>query len=256
MRRLFPLPGAEIAVEEVYSTLDWQAASGRPFVALNMVSSVDGRVTLGGSAKGIGSKVDRALMMALRANADAVMFGAGTLRAEGVGKGVPGAWVPHRVERGLAPQPLLVVFTTSGRLPLKRSFFADPARAIVFIAGSTPRDAIERLQAHATVRVAGDERPDPAEALRILSNEFGAQRVLCEGGPELSRSLLAANLLDELYLTVAPKLLGGVGPSLLAGQPFNPPITLVLRSLYEHDGELFLRYAIDRQSPEVDDAAA
>lgn len=249
MRRLFPLPAAEMPVEDVYSILDWKAVPGRPFVALNMVASVDGRVAIEGSARGIGSSVDRALMMALRANADAVMFGAGTLRVEGVGKGVPADWVPRRLARGLAPQPLLVVLTASGSLPLERSFFADPDRAIVCVARSTPREAVERLQARATVRIAGDDRPDPAEALRILGGEFGVQSVLCEGGPELGHSLLAAGLLDELYLTLAPKLLGGGGPSLLAGASFAPPIALTLRSLHEHEGELFLRYALDRQPP-------
>jgi 5-amino-6-(5-phosphoribosylamino)uracil reductase len=242
------LPGAELPVKDVYSILDWQAAPGRPFVALNMVASVDGRVAVGGSARGIGSAVDRALMMALRANADAVMFGAGTLRAEGVGKGVAAGWVPFRLERGLAPQPLLVVLTASGHLPLERAFFADPDRAIVCVARSTPREAVERLESRATVRIAGDERPDPGEALRILGDEFGIRRVLCEGGPELSHSLLEANLLDELYLTLAPKLLGGGERSLLIGASFVTPIALTLLSVHEHEGELFLRYAIDRRA--------
>jgi 5-amino-6-(5-phosphoribosylamino)uracil reductase len=249
VRRLFPLPGADLPIEDVYSILDWQAAPARPFVALNMVASVDGRVALEGSARGIGSTVDRALMLALRANADAVMFGAGTLRAEGVGKGVPADRVPYRLTRGLAPQPLLVVLTASGRLPLERSFFADPDRAIVCVARSTPREAVERLEARTTVRIAGDERPDPAEVLRILGVEFGIRHVLCEGGPELSHSLLAAGLLDELYFTLAPRLLGGEERSLLAGAPFVPPIGLALLSVHEHEGELFLRYAVDRQAP-------
>lgn len=244
VRRRYPEPVGDVSVDEVYSGLDWQPRADRPYMALNMVSSVDGRATLQGAAAGIGSRVDHALMMALRANADALLHGAGTLRADRVGKGVPDKLVPRRIARGLAPQPILSVLTASGDVPLERALFAEPERVVVFVAARTPPAAVARLRARATVKVAGDERPDPAQAVRILGQEYGVRHILCEGGPALNRSLIAAGVLDELFLTLAPKLLAGDELPLIVGSPFAPPMPLRLRSLYEYDGELFLRYAL------------
>lgn len=245
MRRLFPDP-ALVDADSLYTGLDWAPRGERPFVALNMVSSVDGRATMNGAAKGIGSSTDHALMMRLRTNADALLHGAGTLREERLGKGVPGDLVHLRTERGLAPQPLLVLLTASGDVPLERAFFARPERALVFVAERTPAAAVERLRARATVLVAGAERPDPAEALRLLRRDFGVRHVLCEGGPTLNHALLEAGLLDELFLTLAPKLLSGDGLPLIRGAALNPAIALSLLSLHEYQNELYLRYAVGR----------
>ena len=252
MKRLYPLPAADLAIEAVYATPPWPSEDGlprdRPFAALNMVGSVDGRATFDGSAKGIGGAVDHALMLRLRAHADALLHGAGTLRADAVGKGVPGALEPVRVARGLTPQPLLVLLTASGDVPLGRAFFAfaAPARTIVFVAERTPAEAVARLRARATVRVVGEERPDPATAFRVLRHEYGVRYLLCESGPTLSGALVVANLLDELVLTLAPRLLAGESLPLLAGPSLRPPTPLTLRGLYEHEGELYLRYAVER----------
>jgi len=251
MRRLYPPPIAEVDIAAVYDHLDWPSGdalpSDRPFIALNMVSSVDGRVARDGSARGIGGAADHALLTRLRTHPDALLFGAGTLRADRVGKGVPASLEPARAAHGLAPQPLLVVLTASGDLPLERAIFAVPARVVVFVAARTPAEAVARLSARATVRVAGEERPDPAAAMGLLRREFGVRCVLCEGGPTLNGALLAAGLLDELFLTLAPTLLGGDDPSLVAGPPLRPPVPLALRSLYEHEGELYLRYTVGRR---------
>lgn len=248
VRRLYPPPVADLAVEAVYTDLAWPSEAAlppdRPFVALNMVSSVDGRATLDGSAMGIGGAVDRALMMRLRTQADALLFGAGTLRADRVGKGVPDALEGVRAARGLAPQPLLALLTSSGDVPLGRALFAAPERVVVFVAEQTPAEAVAQLRARATVRVVGEERPDPAKAFRTLRHEYGVRHLLCESGPTLSGALLAANLLDELFLTLAPKLLSGDGSPLLVGPALRPPVPLTPRSLHKHEGELYLRYAV------------
>jgi len=242
--QLYP-EAARVALADVYRDLAWRPrAEDRPFLALNMVGTVDGRAAVDGSSMGIGSPVDRHLMRVLRANADALLFGAGTLRAERVGRGVPAEFVPLRQARGLAPQPLLALLTASGDVPLKRAFFAEPARAVVFVAERTPRDRLARLRERATVRVVGADRPDPAAALRVLRQEFGARAVLCEGGPTLNRDLLALGVLDDLFVTLEPKAVAGDGLPLVAGAALVPPVRLALRSLYEHAGELYLRYSI------------
>ncbi len=244
INRLYP-EVARVALAAVYRDLAWQPrGDDHPFLALNMVGTVDGRAAVDGSSMGLGSLVDRQLMRVLRANADALLFGAGTLRAERVGRGVPAEFVPLRRARGLAPQPLLALLTASGDVPLERAFFAEPERAVVFVAERTPRDRLARLRERAAVRVVGVDRPDPTAALRLLAREFGVRRVLCEGGPTLNRDLLGAGVLDELFVTLAPKVVAGDGPPLVAGAALVPPARLDLRSLYEHDGELYLRYSI------------
>ena len=243
MRRLFPHPAVPVDAQTVYSGLDWAPRGDRPLVALNMVSSADGRATMNGASGGIGSATDHALMMQLRANADALLHGAGTLRVERLGKGVPDTLVPLRTARGLAPQPLLALLTASGDVPLERAFFAQPERAIVFVAEYTPAAAVARLRARATVLVTGAERPDPAEALRVLRRDYGVRHVLCEGGPTLNHALLEAGLLDELFLTLAPRLIAGDGPPVVRGAAFSPTIPLSLLSLHEHENELYLRYS-------------
>ncbi len=250
MRQLYPLPTADMDIAAIYADLAWPLDAGlprdRPFTALNMVSSADGRVTLDGAARGIGGAVDHTLLLRLRTHADALLFGSGTLRADGVGKGVPPALEPVRRARGLAAQPLLALLTASGDVPLTRALFTAPARTVVFVAERTPAEAVARLRARAAVRVAGAERPNPVEVMRVLRHEYGVRRLLCEGGPTLNGALLAAALLDELFLTLAPTLLAGDGPSLVAGPPLRPPTPLTLRSLYEHEGELYLRYEVGR----------
>ncbi len=250
MRQLYPAPTNDVDVTAVYADLDWPLDAGlpreRPFTALNMVSSADGRVTLDGAAAGIGGAVDHTLLLRLRTHADALLFGSGTLRADGVGKGVPSALEPVRRACGLAAQPLLALLTASGDVPLTRAIFRAPARTVVFVAEHTPAEAVVRLRERATVRVAGAERPDPVEVMRVLRHEYGVRRLLCEGGPTLNGALLTAGLLDELFLTLAPTLLAGDGPSLVAGPTLRPPTPLTLRSLYEHEGELYLRYEVGR----------
>lgn len=120
-----------------------------------------------------------------------------------------------------------MLLTAAGDVPLERAIFA---------AQCTPPAAVERLSARAIVRVAGEERPDPATAMGVLRYEYGVRRLLCESGTALNGAIVAARLLDELLLTLAPPL---------AGPPLRAPVPLALRSLHAHEGELYLRYQGD-----------
>src|SRR4051812_15207553 len=95
-------------------------------LALNMVMTLDGRAALGGTATGIGSEYDRRLMKELRAEADAVLHGAGTVRADPLSPRVPQDLVDRRLARGLTAQPLGAIVTRSGRLPSDHPYFASP----------------------------------------------------------------------------------------------------------------------------------
>ncbi len=248
MQRLYPLPSTEVPLDQVYRDLGWpEPPPDRPFVALNMVTTVDGAAALDHQAQPIGSATDHRLMRCIRANADAVMIGAGTLRAESVDPSVPAAFEVERVQRGLQPQPLAIVVSASAELPLQRSFFRSPRFQRVVLTGpEAPEDRLRRLRPLAQVVVAGTGAFDLAAGLRRLRQQLGVRWLLAEGGPTLNAALLAAELLDELFWTVAPRLAGGQAPTMVAGPllPAERQPRLILRSVHLQDSELYLRYQV------------
>jgi len=205
-------------------------------LALNMVATVDGRAALNGSAVGIGSAVDHRLLFELRAEADVVLHGAGTVRADPLSARVPHDLVDQRVARGQTPQPLGAIITRSGNLPARHPYYESPTLIYVTSSASVPADAplVE------ICRVGSVEA-----AVRDLGQR-GVRKVLCEGGPTLNAALFEAGLVDDVFLTLAPKLLGGQDPLTIVKGGTFATVPLTLRSLVEVDGELFLRYAVGR----------
>lgn len=245
---LFPSTATLTAAEAATALRDdARAHAKRPYLALNMVATGDGRITIDGRSGPIGNAHDRALFHELRAQVDAVMVGAGTVRNERYGRLVRD---PDRRERrraaGLDPDPLAVVVSARlaldpDRVPLLQD--AD-SRVTVVTAGDG-----EIVGASATVdyiRTPKDEAAGVvplAPALQDL-RERGVETVLCEGGPVLNGTLLREGLVDELFLVVASKLAGGGGPSVVSGPELDPPVALELVSALEGGGDLFLRYRV------------
>jgi 2,5-diamino-6-(ribosylamino)-4(3H)-pyrimidinone 5'-phosphate reductase len=206
----------------------------RPYLALNMVASVDGRATLNGSAVGIGSAADKRLMRELRAEADVVLHGAGTVRADPLSARVPSDLVAQRVAQGLAEQPLGAILTRSGNLPEHHPYYESAT--VIYVTSDRPvpvRAAMVEICRVGTVSAAIDD----------LARR-GVRRILCEGGPTLNASLFEAGLVDEIFLTIAPKLLGGADPLTIVKAGAFGIIRLGLRSVVEREGDLFLRYAV------------
>ena len=239
--RLYPLPAREI--EAIYEDLELPPPERddlwRPYVVINMVSSVDGRTAIGGKASRIGSEIDRQTMRILRSKADAVMIGAGTLRAERLSLGL---------DNPVGPQPLAVIVTTSGNVPLESNLIVGERQEVLVI---TSENVTIRCSEHRprVLQVSRDRSGniDLAQALKILKAEYTIESLLVEGGPKLSHSLISQDLADELFLTLAPKLLGGtLGESLtiLDGPALSARGTNLL-SVYLDGGELFLRYVIN-----------
>ena len=247
MQRLYPTPAADLEPTAIYDDL-WRELPepplDRPYVLLNMVTSVDGKAAVAGSAAPIGSDTDHRLMRSLRAAVDAVLIGGGTLRLERVDPRVGAAWAARRVARGAAPEPLAVVITGSGDVPLDRRYFAYPDVPRLVIGGAAmPESRREELGARATLLTAPTARPEVGWALRRLREDFGVRHLLCEGGPTLNGELIAAGLVDELCWTLAPKIFGsGESLPLVAGPPLAAPTPLSLASAYLHESEFFLRY--------------
>lgn len=220
----------------------WGAERRR--IAMNVVTTVDGRAAIAGGSHGIGSATDHALMLHLRAGADAVIVGSGTVSAEKVSPGVPAGLEGERRGRGLRPQPLTVLLSgRRGARPRGRLASLGPERLVIFAPAGTERDMPGVPAAmHAT---AGD-RPDPAEVVRVLRDVYGATALLVEGGPRICGAFLAAGLVDEVFWTVAPKLAGGGDePRMIEGpRTAHGPYGLQLLAAYEHAGELYLRYRV------------
>ena len=250
MLRLYPPPNRTVPVDAVYERLGWPPPPAtRPHVAINMVSTADGRAAVAGRTTGIGTRTDRLLMRQLRAHADAVLSGANTVRAEDFLPTVPEAYVARRLARGLAPQPAGVVVCGSGRVPRERRYFRRSDFARIVVTGTTGAQALDpAVAATDWIVVAGAETVDLAAALRVLRAEHGIRWLLCEGGPTLNYGLLAAGLVDELFLTLAPKLVAGSGPTIVEGPalPVDAPVRLHLLSLHTQSDELYLRYAVQR----------
>jgi 5-amino-6-(5-phosphoribosylamino)uracil reductase len=254
LKRLLP-PDTPATAEEIVAGFGLDALAGggptsRPYVVLNMVSTVDGHATLAGRSGGLSSPADRDLFHSLRLAVDAVMAGAATVRVERYGRIIPDESRRRlRIERGLREEPLACI--VSGRLALEGEvpLLADPAAKVVILtssAASLPASAAE-------VRYIRAERNgllDLPAALAELRERFGVRTLLCEGGPHLGAQLLAADLLDELFLSLAPKLAGGDPAAggealrILAGTELSPPVELELLSALEHDSHLFLRYRV------------
>ena len=245
--RLYPPPAREVSA--VYEDLELPPTGHRdavrPYVIINTVSSVDGRTTMEGKAAGIGSRTDRRTMRTLRSKVDAVMIGAGTLRAEKLSLGLDGP-------DGL-PQPLAIIVTGSGEVPLEEHLVVEEGQEVlILLSDAVPRGVFERLRALAPVMEAPADSTgavDLARALLALEARRGVESLLVEGGPGLNHALISRNLVDELFLTVAPQLLGGSAErtlTLLRGPTLRDRPTLDLVSIHLADGELFLRYSIPR----------
>jgi len=223
MRRLLPDPGPTSVSEQLEAYRPWEEApEERPLVGMNFVATVDGRATIAGRSGPIGSDTDTAMLVGLRSRFEAVMIGAGTMRAERYGP----------------MKPLLVL--VSGRLDLPWDapiFTEDGGDALIFTASET-----EPPETAATVEVVRHEGAvNLREALRYLRQARGIRALLSEGGPHLHAQMQADGLVDDLFLTIAPKLSGGEAPRILEGS--LPGVTgLELAWLLEEDGELFARY--------------
>jgi riboflavin-specific deaminase-like protein len=231
---------------DAISGLGWGdlAPADRPYLALNMVSTGDGKAAVEGRTRAISSETDRQVFHNLRTQVDAVMAGAGTVKTERYGPIVKTEELrAKRVREGLAPNPLAIIVSGSLSVPADVPLLQDPDSRVVILT-QAPHE-LEGVRANVDyLRVeAGpfDLRP----LLEQLRNEHGIRSILCEGGPTLNESLLLYGLVDELFLTLAPVLAGGADAlTIVAGQPLPALLALQLIWVMEDAGELYLRYEI------------
>lgn len=247
MQRLFPTSRAGQAPTDIYDDVLFPAGRGdRPYVALNMVSTVDGKTTIdeGRQPGPIGSPVDRQLMGRLRIGVDAVMRGAATVRKSPYYPGVPEDLEHRRIDRGLERQPLVIIVTASGDVPFDAPIFQEAPRRPLIVAPTKAKDALSKREDVADTLFVGDDEVHLPVAMKQLYDEYGIRRVLSEGGPRLNYECMKHNVLDELFWTVAPKIDGNRNDLTLVHGPASllPLPELQLLSAYANGSELFLRY--------------
>jgi riboflavin biosynthesis pyrimidine reductase len=214
----------------------------RPWTMANMVMSADGAHAVDGRSAGLAGPADKLVFHTLRASADAVLVAAGTARQERYGR--PARRVDLRLPgeaNSDSPAPRLVVLTRSLFIPDDQPFLGgdgvDPL--VLHPMGAGPRAVPSGVELRG-VPHGEDGGVDLAEAMRILREE-GMQQVLCEGGPTLLGSLHRQGLLDELFVTISPRLVGGDELGLLGPVPAKPAEMRIHR-LLEADGFLFVTY--------------
>ena len=236
-----------VAVASLYlDLLGRDAEGGRPHLALNMVTSADGRATLRGTAD-IGSRTDRALLKHLRTLVDAVMVGAGTLRANDFAPRVTSRESLERRELAARPaQPLAIVVSRLGVLPLDRKFFSLPQERIIVLTEGATESARKTLRdAGATVAVFGRREVDLDAFARWLLAERDVRVVLCEGGPHLAGHILAQRILDEAFLTQSWRVTGEPGAlSWVESGAALDGVRLEPLESYEGDGERYGRFRV------------
>lgn len=248
----------EVPLEQVYRDLGTPEPAGRPHVILNMAQTLDGAVAVDGKAWGIGSEVDHYLFRTLRGWADAVLCGAGTLRQNDI----VAITHPHlRAVRAAAGRPANpTAFVVSSRAEfldavLRKRFFGHREFASVVITTELSRAADRRRIEEAgadvwVVPASGSGEVDLEAALGLLGAR-GYGRVLAEGGPIVNRRLAEARVLDELFLTVSPRVAGvPARPGILAGILGGAQAGLALTSEFQYRDpalrEWYLRFAVDR----------
>lgn len=215
MQRLYPSPAATITLREAYDVVRPRPAH-RPWVGLCMVASVDGSTAIDGSSGGLSNPADIELLLTLRDLSDVVIVGAGTARDEGYG-------VPRKASLRIG------VVSRSGTMDYSTPLFTS-GRGFMIVPEDAPQLPVDTIRA-------GVGEVDLAAALAQLDADF----VQAEGGPQLNGALAAADLIDDVHLTISPQLAGGIGPRVVSvAEQLTQKMTLA--HVLEDDGFLFTRY--------------
>lgn len=216
-----------------------------PCVRANMIASVDGAIMVDGRSGGLSGSADRLVFRVLRSLADVIVVGARTAKADRYRQVQPGElW--QRLRTGRPPAPPIAVLTRRLDVDLTSRLFGDVglARTILITTEQAPQDRLRAAARAADVVVAGAAEVSAAAAINVLEQR-GYRRILVEGGPTILGQFTAADLLDELCLSISPILEGGRSAARVTTAPDCGPAKLAglrLASVLEDEGFLLTRY--------------
>jgi riboflavin biosynthesis pyrimidine reductase len=269
IRQLYPVFGEAQPLQGLYLAHDlrqYRQQSGKAYVYANFVTSLDGRIAIADPAHQ-GTKVPEAtandrdwrLFQELATQADLIISSGRYLRDWGAGRAQEilqvddprfadlRAW---RRERGLSTQPDIAIVSASLSFPIPDVLTAAARRFIVFTTANPNSDRVAEIEKKGgLVFVAGDEETVYGAQMLDILTDLGYSTVYSAAGPQIHHLLLSGGVLDRLYLTLTPRLLGGVQyATIVSGALFSPPVDLELNALY-HDplaldglGQLFISY--------------
>jgi 5-amino-6-(5-phosphoribosylamino)uracil reductase len=236
--RLYPEP-ARVSVDDDLRDLDLgeRAPDGRPYVVLNMIESLDGRTTVNGTVRELTSPIDQARLFGLRAQADAVLVGAGTVRAERYRR-----VLPDEVD---GPRPLMVIVSGRVDLPEDLPLLArDDVHVVIATTADRELGFVTRARVdYLRLPAVDGGGVDAAAMCRALREQYDVRSVVCEGGPRLNDDLFAASLVDELFVAIAPTLVGAGERTLVDAARTVGPRRARLVSAATAEDYLYLRYA-------------
>ncbi|HWB59133.1 MAG TPA: dihydrofolate reductase family protein [Chthoniobacteraceae bacterium] len=222
-------------------------------VAVNFAITWDGKVsTRNFTPADFTSSRDKRRLLEIRATGDALLVAHGTLAKDNMGMGLPDESLRRqRTRRGQAPYPLRVIISNSGRInPKLKVFQSDFSPIVIYSTTQMPPKTRTALAGKAALHLHAGGTVDLQEMLLHLRKVYEVKRLVCEGGPSLFRSLLAAGFVDEINLTLSPRIFGGAGAPTLTGPPgdFLPhSVSCKLMETKIVGDECFLRYRVPRQ---------
>lgn len=227
----------------------------RPFVTVNFAITADGKIsTRKRTPSDFSTPADKRRLLEIRAECDAILVGARTLSSDTMSMGLPAADLREkRVQSGKASHPWRVIVSNSGKLSPELKVFQTPKlpTPIVFTTRAMPSRTVTALASLCDLYLQLSEKVNLRAMLMTLREDYGVRRVVCEGGGALLYSLLSDDLVDELHVTICPRVFGGkTAPTLtgVAGSflPSSVPLRLAHSELVED--ELFMRWRVIRRN--------
>ena len=224
----------------------------RPRIFVNFASTVDGKVsTAEFTPARFTSTNDKRRLLEIRSLGDALLVGRNTVQIDHMSMGLPDEDLRlARVQRGQTEYPLRVLVSNSGNLSVDLNIFNHRFSPIVIYSTTAMPEAVKTaLQTRATLHLADGDRLNLSEVLSDLYETYSVRTLVCEGGPSLAKALAEIDVIDEIFLTIAPFLFGGAGaPGILGktGKFLPASRTYRLSSMNVAATECYLHYVADR----------